>query len=950
MFKVAAGVIAGFCLSSAALAQFAGGSGTISDPYTIETPAQFAHMSGNSAYWSSSFELVNDIDLSGYDGQDGNPAYDIMAADTDPDSPGFQGTAFTGRLNGAGHKITNLHIAADNNDYTGLIGYIGYGGNITNLEIADAVITNAGSCCGILAGQSSGSVIGCQISGNAQGYEYIGGLIGYSQAGSIENCQGDVQVNGRFSVGGLLGCNDGGSIYNSKVFAGSHITGETSSNNIGGLVGYNKGELNSSSSRATVTGVNSTYVGGLVGYIEHSNVVKCFADADVVSSGSSLYIGGLVGYGSTIDFEECYSRGDVTAESSSFVGGLIGYGLNINVLNAYSWGDIAGMNYVGGLFGFNDFGTAYYTYSAGAVSGSAYVGGYVGCNKYGNLYYSLWDSTRASGVSFTAGANIGGELDTVYAKRTDQMEQYLTFAEVRFDIRDMLLNGTDDIWQRDTSNLLPVFTWQDDAMLFSGGSGTEEDPFLIATALDLYRIADYKWEYYGSHYRQAADIDMIDYDGLEGRKAYRIIGDNEYFTSKSVGKGYVNAFYFLFSGAYDGAGYTISNLSIERLNDNYSGMVGVLTAEGELKNIALEGCRVNAYQYTGAIAGQSEGVVSGCTVDVDMTAQYCSGGVVGYNKGTISDCSCTGSIETESNNIGGVAGSSNNLIENCSTSITVNAHNRSGGIVGENNGSVINCHSEGVVNGWDNVGGVAGWSYSVVDRCSSVVSVDGASNTGGVIGYNEGRGVITSCFSQGTTAGTYNVGGLAGINYGTVNNCYSTNDIVTGSTSAGAAFGSSSGIVSNCYTAGSGLAGNIRGFAGSLSGTYSNCYWDSEIAGVTNGVGGTGDDPVEVVALGTAEMMQRASFAGFDFIGDEDGTDDLWSIREGYAYPRLTWQPVAVGDIAGSYAVDSADIYALAGYWLTEAGDPEWNKAVDIVDDNRIDLLDLAAIAVNWLK
>lgn len=43
-------------------------------------------------------------------------------------------------------------------------------------------------------------------------------------------------------------------------------------------------------------------------------------------------------------------------------------------------------------------------------------------------------------------------------------------------------------------------------------------------------------------------------------------------------------------------------------------------------------------------------------------------------------------------------------------------------------------------------------------------------------------------------------------------------------------------------------------------------------------------------------MKMQESFVGWDFVGETDnGTEDLWTIREGGAYPVLTWQLVDGG-------------------------------------------------------
>ena len=53
-----------------------------------------------------------DIDLSGFDGKDGRPGFNIIAPDTDPSDQDseFQGTPFSGVFDGNGHTISHLTI------------------------------------------------------------------------------------------------------------------------------------------------------------------------------------------------------------------------------------------------------------------------------------------------------------------------------------------------------------------------------------------------------------------------------------------------------------------------------------------------------------------------------------------------------------------------------------------------------------------------------------------------------------------------------------------------------------------------------------------------------------------------------------------------------------------------------------------------------------------------
>ncbi len=99
--------------------------------------------------------------------------------------------------------------------------------------------------------------------------------------------------------------------------------------------------------------------------------------------------------------------------------------------------------------------------------------------------------------------------------------------------------------------------------------------------------------------------------------------------------------------------------------------------------------------------------------------------------------------------------------------------------------------------------------------------------------------------------------------------------------------------VSNCYSAGvvsgDGRIGGLVG--GHLFGTYTGCFWDTDINPDVNGFGNAYDDP-NVTGKTTAEMQTQSTFtdAGWDFIGEStNGTEDIWYCDEPN-YPKFVWE------------------------------------------------------------
>ena len=141
----------------------------------------------------------------------------------------------------------------------------------------------------------------------------------------------------------------------------------------------------------------------------------------------------------------------------------------------------------------------------------------------------------------------------------------------------------------------------------SGGSGTQDDPWLISTAADLKALADYVnngdaadcdadadvcggvGNFHGYYFKQTADIDLqgvewdpIGYDGEEGS---------------------------YFAGNYDGSNYVIRNAAFDGKDNDSRNCVGIFgwVYQGSVSNLHIENVAFSssgfASQYVGGLAG-----------------------------------------------------------------------------------------------------------------------------------------------------------------------------------------------------------------------------------------------------------------------------------------------------------------------------------------------------------
>lgn len=102
------------------------------------------------------------------------------------------------------------------------------------------------------------------------------------------------------------------------------------------------------------------------------------------------------------------------------------------------------------------------------------------------------------------------------------------------------------------------------------------------------------------------------------------------------------------------------------------------------------------------------------------------------------------------------------------------------------------------------------------------------------------------------------------------------------------------------------------------------------------------------IGLDTAQMMEKVTFtaAGWDFDDASiDGDPADWRIRDGEDYPRLVWQPIIPGDIAGDPNVDVTDLLVVAEEWMQSCS----GCSADVNGDGVVNMTDLSIIGCYWL-
>jgi probable HAF family extracellular repeat protein len=443
------------------------------------------------------------------------------------------------------------------------------------------------------------------------------------------------------------------------------------------------------------------YVGGLVGF-NSGQITTSYINGSVMGNND---VGGIAGENHG-DITKCYSNGVVYGDD--YIGGLVGDNRNQgSVAQCYSNSSVNGDMFVGGLLGHNGDSTVDLCYSAGKVNGNKYVGGLVGDNYFiGNILHCVWD-VETSGLSENAGG-IG-----------------LTTEEM-MDPNVLGLNGfaNDPNWVLDVGKDYPSLAWEGHAgqiihepdIDFMTGEGTQENPYRINTSDQLILLgrASALWD---KHFVMGADINLD--PNLPKRKIFS------------------HALIQVFSGVFDGNNHTISCMSIKGRNflglfgkllpeamvKNLGVVdVSITSSDGYIcgsvaYNLgAITNCystgTVSSTQCVGGLIGLNEGAVTNCYSNSTVSGDYWVGGLVGYNnyQGVVEQCYSTGQVSGDSA-IGGLVGGNDyrGIVNQCYSTVVVSGNSFVGGLVGDNSGDVNQCYSTGAVSGslWC-VGGLIG--------------------------------------------------------------------------------------------------------------------------------------------------------------------------------------------------------------------------------------------------
>ena len=329
------------------------------------------------------------------------------------------------------------------------------------------------------------------------------------------------------------------------------------------------------------------------------------------------------------------------------------------------------------------------------------------------------------------------------------------------------------------------------AGFFSGGDGSEGNPYLIAS-VDDFKAIKTKMEstfpteggvsgegtFFGStgvHYQQTTDINF----------------ENNDITANMIGTSTVP-----FKGTYDGGGNALQNVSITAAANN-AGVFGYVDG-GTIKKLTVSGSIASSKDNVGAIVGQmKDGTISGCasSATIDALSSVRVGGIVGYM-------------------VSGTIGSSDGTPTSAAEGTAFSANG---------------CVNTGAITGKQHVGGIVGqMGNGLVSICRNAANVTAdAYNAGGIVGYMQG-GTIRLCYSKNavTISGPYQIGGLAGY-------VATTNPIVIINSSSKSNV-TSTGYDATYFGAVGGLVGCMASNGGKTCALANSVAWASDVINTSN--------------------------------------------------------------------------------------------------------------------
>ncbi|MBR8041911.1 filamentous hemagglutinin N-terminal domain-containing protein [Burkholderia cenocepacia] len=623
--------------------------------------------------------------------------------------------SFAGLFDGLGNTISRLNVTNAGHDAVGLFAI--NQGAISNLGLSNITAT--------AATQPKGSHVS------------VGALAGHN-FGTISNVTAkDVAVTGKTGtiVGGLVGSNYGGTIEHTSV--SGRVAAEAGALAVGGLVGQNQskqgwvndqpiqisGTIRDSHANVQVTTASSGQTGGLVGD-NRGRIETSSSAGSVVATTDRALVGGLVGINHGV-IDDSSSTATVTARVLAVAGGLVGY--NIGTLSATRASGkvvVGEASFAGGLVGGNEGDIIASTANGDVVAAlNGTVGGLAG-SSYGRIRASYAHGNVTTGNTGTAGGLVGfhaGDVSGSHATGNVVVgANGWAGGFVGRNDKDSAIHGSTargNVTAAGKSTL--------------GGFAGVNDGFIETSA---------------AHGKVTAAGDSVA-GGFAGENTKRIDASDAFGDVIAGNASSAGGFAGVNTGDIDSSNAS-GNVTVGS-DSTAGGFAG--TSSGALRNAtAIGNVLAGLNSSAGGLVGRHSGkIVNGEASGTVKAGNYSfAGGLVGQNKsGDIDGSIASGNVEAGAGSrVGGLVGELVGSVKQSRATGSVKGGNGGfvGGLIGSNGGTVATSSSSGTVSGgrYAILGGLAGGNFGWISGSSTTSRVETVAgyeqSSGPLVGVNYG--------------------------------------------------------------------------------------------------------------------------------------------------------------------------------------------------------------------
>ncbi|MBB3696903.1 T9SS type A sorting domain-containing protein [Flammeovirga yaeyamensis] len=658
------------------------GDGSIANPYLIENLNQLKWLSegdtdiSDETRWSMHYQLVSDIDATDTKNWNEGLGYRPIGNSTNP---------FNGSFNGNDFTISNLYSNRPSERYIGLFGFCN-AALIENIQLVNVELV-CERFAGALAGkiENTTKVEHIVASGQVSGQRGIGGVFGEinftSEANYILSFTNVEVVEGEKNVGGVTGV-----FYNNSFIRHAYAVGTVKgASDIGPIVGA--GHLANADKLCVIE--NSYWDKETTGLTtqeavedERGLTTAQFSDATNFPDW---------------DFDQVFEVATHSYDSQQRPYfkwlnqvRLLVYNPQTNVGSTTGQGRYT-KNEVVELAAIPNSASVEFSHWIHQEEEVSTLPTIEVTMDQPKLYQPLFEATT---YIITTSPSQRGTIIPETAEVTEDSEVTFTITpNLGYEIKEVLING-ESIGAVYDFSLSGITQDTHIEMLFDPiaysipeGEGTETNPYLISTLEELRWVSEgdttsevgegQRWRYY---FQLIRNIDVADSKNWHAGKGFKPLGNLDK----------------PFRGHFDGQGYTLENIFINKPSERYLGVFGYGSEGASIKNMKVQNIDITGDRYLGGLIGKADNmIIEHVSAEGELKGARILGGIVGdLNQGAQLSYATSFVdilIPDDERNTGGIAGTAYNsatIAQSYAVGLVTGGSN-TGGIVGNGHSNIV---------------------------------------------------------------------------------------------------------------------------------------------------------------------------------------------------------------------------------------------------------------------